>query len=68
MSAPPWEAHNISSTNAGSRIDIFELLISPINRIPDLELILIIVSIVLIILGAVQIKNLYKNYIEEFKR
>ncbi|MEM1644384.1 MAG: hypothetical protein QXL96_00710 [Ignisphaera sp.] len=68
MNTLPWEAHNISSINASSRINIIELLMSPIDYIPSLKLILIIVSIALIVFGAMQIKNLYEDYRKELKK
>ncbi|MEM1526095.1 MAG: hypothetical protein QW775_02710 [Ignisphaera sp.] len=63
MSTPPWETYNISGSKIGNSIDIVELLTAPLNSIPDLALILTLISITLIIFGVTHIKYIYKSCI-----
>lgn len=59
MSVPPWEVCNTTSSVNGENLDLLKLFTTPLNHLQNIVLILILISLLLIVLGIIEIKKSY---------
>lgn len=64
MSLPPWEVYNATTNLDIKSIDFLRILITPLSNLQNIASILLIISLVMIILGIVEVKRSRNLYAE----